>query len=85
MTRPVLSTWPRGNFNLPTCTCKSSSEMYIFFLCRRENIIEEMCNTEMNYVDDLKMVLVGYRDKMELSNLTFLKTDLIFGNLDEIW
>ena len=44
-----------------------------------------MCNTEMNYVDDLKMVLVGYRDKMELSNLTFLKTDLIFGNLDEIW
>jgi len=52
---------------------------------RRENIIEEMCNTEMNYVEDLKMVLMGYRDKMEESNLTFLKTGLIFGNLDEIW
>ena len=39
----------------------------------------------MNYVEDLKMVLMGYRDKMELSNLTFLKTGLIFGNLDEIW
>ena len=44
-----------------------------------------MCNTEMNYVEDLKMVLVGYRDKMERSNLAFLKTELIFGNLDEIW
>ena len=43
-----------------------------------------MCNTEMNYVEDLKMVLMGYRDKMEESNLTFLKTGLIFGNLDEI-
>jgi len=36
---------------------------------RRENIIEEMLNTEMNYVDDLKMVLTGYRDKLEMSNL----------------
>lgn len=31
------------------------------------------------------MVLMGYRDKMEQSNLNFLKTGLIFGNLDEIW
>lgn len=55
---------------------------------RRENIIEEMLNTEMNYVDDLKMVLTGYRDKLEMSNLKLtvaLKTDLIFGNLEEIW
>ena len=47
-----------------------------------------MLNTEMNYVDDLKMVLTGYRDKLEMSNLKLtvaLKTDLIFGNLEEIW
>ena len=55
------------------------------FCFRRENIIEEICNTELNYVEDLKMVLTGYRDKMERSNLAFLKTELIFGNLDEIW
>ena len=54
---------------------------------RRENIIEEMLNTEMNYVDDLKMVLTGYRDKMEMSNLkvSVIKTERIFGNLEEIW
>ena len=41
----------------------------------------------MNYVDDVKMVLSGYRDKMESSNLkvSSIKTDLIFGNLEEIW
>ena len=41
----------------------------------------------MNYVDDVKMVLTGYRDKMETSNLkvSSIKTDLIFGNLEEIW
>ena len=47
-----------------------------------------MLHTEMNYVDDLKMVLSGYRDKLEMSSLKMsmsLKTDMIFGNLDEIW
>ena len=38
--------------------------------CRRENIIEELLNTEMNYVDDLKLVLAGYRDKLEMSQLS---------------
>ena len=52
---------------------------------RRENIIAELLRTECNYVEDLKLVLRGYRDKMEMSNVkvTF-KTDRIFGNLDEI-
>ena len=69
-----------------TITLQTSNVIWTFF--RRENIIEEMLHTEMNYVDDLKMVLSGYRDKLELSNLKLsmsLKTDLIFGNLDEIW
>ena len=39
-------------------------------VCRRENIIEELLNTEMNYVDDLKLVLAGYRDKLEMSQLS---------------
>ena len=69
-----------------TITLQTSNTIWTIF--RRENIIEEMLHTEMNYVDDLKMVLSGYRDKLELSNLKLsmsLKTDLIFGNLDEIW
>ena len=69
-----------------TITLQTSNVIWTIF--RRENIIEEMLHTEMNYVDDLKMVLSGYRDKLELSNLKLsmsLKTDLIFGNLDEIW
>ena len=72
---------------LYTPDTRPSQEISIdFTFCfRRENIIEELCNTELNYVEDLKMVLVGYRDKMERSNLAFLKTELIFGNLDEIW
>ena len=76
-----------------SCQQQRSAPQFFFFLdflefYRRENIIEEMLNTEMNYVDDLKMVLTGYRDKLEMSNLKLtvaLKTDLIFGNLEEIW
>ena len=76
-----------------THLCNISCQLFFFSLnflefFRRENIIEEMLNTEMNYVDDLKMVLTGYRDKLEMSNLKLtvaLKTDLIFGNLEEIW
>ena len=78
--------------HLCNISCQQRWHSFFFlnleFYIRRENIIEEMLNTEMNYVDDLKMVLTGYRDKLEMSNLKLtvaLKTDLIFGNLEEIW
>ena len=74
--------------HLCNISCQLFFSLNFLEFFRRENIIEEMLNTEMNYVDDLKMVLTGYRDKLEMSNLKLtvaLKTDLIFGNLEEIW
>jgi len=48
--------------------------------------LEELLSTELNYVDDLALVLTGYRDKMELSGFKIAnKTEHIFGNLDEIY
>ena len=48
--------------------------------------MEELLTTEMNYVEDLQMVLTGYRDRMEMSDMKIaIRTDHIFGNLDEIF
>ena len=60
--------------------------MISVILQRQENIVEELLTTETNYVDDLQMVLNGYMDKMKLSDMKVaVKTDLIFGNLEEIF
>lgn len=53
---------------------------------RRENILAELLATESKYVSDLEEILIHYRDKLEVSNLTETrqKAQIIFGNLDEI-
>ena len=50
---------------------------------RRENILSELVETESRYVMDLKEVLVNYRDKLAVSNLTETRqrANTIFGNL----
>ena len=50
---------------------------------RRENILSELVDTESKYVIDLKEVLVNYRDKLAVSNLTETRqrANTIFGNL----
>ena len=53
---------------------------------RRENILSELVETESKYVIDLKEVLVNYRDKLAVSNLTETRqrANTIFGNLANI-
>ena len=53
---------------------------------RRENVMTELITTESRYVLDLEEVLVNYRDKLAVSNLTEtrIRADTLFGNLDEI-
>ena len=52
---------------------------------RRENIITEMIDTEERYVEDLRSVLRGYRDKLTSGDSSIrLKVGAIFGNLDDI-
>lgn len=53
---------------------------------RRENILSELLSTEAKYVSDLEEVLLHYRDKLAVSNLTETrnKAQIIFGNLAEI-
>ena len=50
---------------------------------RRENILSELVDTESKYVIDLNEVLVNYRDKLAVSNLTETRqrANTIFGNL----
>ena len=50
---------------------------------RRENILSELTTTESRYVMDLKEVLINYRDKLAVSNLTETRqrANTIFGNL----
>lgn len=52
---------------------------------KREKILTELLETEDRYVEDMRSILVGYRDKMSghPSSLS-LKVETIFGNLDEI-
>ena len=53
---------------------------------KRENILSELLVTESRYTSDLEQVLVNYRDKLNVSNLTETrnKANILFGNLDEI-
>ena len=53
---------------------------------RRENILSELVETESKYVIDLKEVLVNYRDKLAVSNLTETRqrANTIFGNLGNV-
>ena len=50
---------------------------------RRENILSELVETESKYVIDIKEVLINYRDKLAVSNLTETRqrANTIFGNL----
>ena len=53
---------------------------------RRENVLSELVETESRYVIDLKEVLVNYRDKLAVSNLTETRqrANTIFGNLGKV-
>ena len=53
---------------------------------RRENILSELVDTESKYVLDLKEVLINYRDKLAVSNLTETRqrANTIFGNLGKL-
>ena len=53
---------------------------------RRENVMTELLTTEGRYVQDLEEVLLNYRDKLAVSNLTEtrVRAEALFGNLDEI-
>ena len=53
---------------------------------RRENVLSELVETESKYVIDLKEVLVNYRDKLAVSNLTETRqrANTIFGNLGKV-
>ena len=46
----------------------------------------ELLTTEGRYVQDLEEVLLNYRDKLAVSNLTEtrVRAEALFGNLDEI-
>ena len=61
----------------------SSSSHLESMKVRRENILSELVDTESKYVIDLNEVLVNYRDKLAVSNLTETRqrANTIFGNL----
>ncbi|XP_023327389.1 guanine nucleotide exchange factor DBS [Eurytemora carolleeae] len=64
---------------------RGEAESSIDLSIRRENILCELLDTEERYVADIHSILVGYRDKMINHNSSIsLKTETIFGNLDEI-
>ena len=49
-------------------------------------MLEELLLTEEKYVEDLRSVLLGYRDRLEESASNIgLKTEDIFGNMEEIY
>jgi len=50
---------------------------------RRDKIVLELLSTEKSYVEDLKIVLTGYKQKMSSSKIA-AKAPVIFGNIDEI-
>ena len=66
-----------------TSSCSNSNSNIESLKIRRENILAELTTTESRYVIDLKEVLVNYRDKLAVSNLTETRqrANTIFGNL----
>ena len=72
-----------GNVHTNSDISNSSNSNIESLKTRRENILSELVNTESRYVMDLKEVLINYRDKLAISNLTETRqrANTIFGNL----
>ena len=72
-----------GNAHTNSDFSNSSNSNIESLKIRRENILSELINTESRYVIDLKEVLINYRDKLAVSNLTETRqrANTIFGNL----
>lgn len=53
---------------------------------RRDKILDELLQTEENYVEDLHSVLYGYRDRLDESGEDLkMKSEEIFGNMEELY
>ena len=53
---------------------------------RREKVLDELLQTEENYVEDLHSVLYGYRDRLDEAGEDLKqKSDEIFGNMEELF
>ena len=53
---------------------------------RRDKILDELLQTEENYVEDLHSVLYGYRDRLdEAGEELKIKSEEIFGNMEELY
>ena len=77
---PILFVTTNSDFSTGSSSNLESMKL------RRENILSELVETESKYVIDLKEVLVNYRDKLAVSNLTETRqrANTIFGNLGNI-
>ena len=75
-----------GSIHTSSHFSNTSSSNNELLKSRRENILSELIDTESRYVMDLKEVLVNYRDKLAVSNLTETRqrANTIFGNLGKI-
>ena len=53
---------------------------------KREKVLDELLQTEENYVEDLHSVLYGYRDVLDEAGEDLRqKSEEIFGNMEEIF
>ena len=53
---------------------------------KREKVLDELLQTEENYVEDLHSVLYGYRDRLDEAGEDLRqKSEEIFGNMEEIF
>ena len=75
-----------GDGNTNSGFSNGSSSNFELMKIRRENVLSELVETESRYVIDLKQVLVHYRDKLAVSNLTETRqrANTIFGNLGKL-
>ena len=45
------------------CEFLISGKDYLISICRRIKIVKELLSTEKSYVEDIQIVISGYRDK----------------------